>query len=338
MSVSPQPFPFRPPRVFADPASGPEILELTSLGPEDLEDLWTEEQRHWKELFYWDSEPTTALVRAAIRRRRLPGKAILAGGKVVGCGYYLVHRSRAVLGSFAVTEGARTPAMIGTLAKSLLAAVQSKPGVCRIETQFVPFALSSLRDTFRAAGFQEFERAFLRNDLANVRPTPPDNGAFSFEPWSASYSDRAAALMQWAHFGSVDAEMNEMYRSQEGCRSLLDSIIVQHACGELVPAASYVLRKARGQALSGFLLTTEISAGHAHLAQVAVSPSAQGLGLGKLLLARAIYTLARAGYRSVSLMVSETNQRASSLYESMGFRAVLGFPVFSWDRLPPGSR
>ena len=90
MSVSSHPFPFRPPRVSADPASGVEIVELKSLGPENLEGLWTEERRHWKESLYWDSEPATALVRSAVRRRRLPGKVILAGGKVVGCGYYLI--------------------------------------------------------------------------------------------------------------------------------------------------------------------------------------------------------------------------------------------------------
>ena len=338
MSVSSQPFPFRPPRVSADPSAGVEIVELTSLGPEALEGLWTEERRHWKELLYWDSEPATALVRAAVRRQRLPGKVILAGGKVVGCGYYLIDRSRAVLGGFTLAKGARTPAMVVALAKSILAVVQSKPLVCRIETQFVPFELSSLREAFLAAGFQEFERVFLRKDLAIGRRTSTERGAFQFEPWAASYASRAAALMQQAHLGSVDAEMNEMYRTEGGCRSLLENIMAQHGCGQLVPAASYILRRPRAQALSGFLLTTEISAGHAHLAQVAVSPSAQGLGLGKLLLGRAIDALSRAGYRSVSLMVSETNQRALSLYESMGFRAVLGFPVFSWDRLPPGSR
>lgn len=338
MSVSSQPFPFRPPRVSADPVSWVELVELTSLGPEDLEGLWTEERRHWEELLYWDSEPATALVRAAVRRRRLPWKVILAGGKVVGCGYYLIDRSRAVLGGFTLAKGARTSAMVVTLAKSLFVAVQSKPGVRRIETQFVPFELSSLRKAFLAGGFREFERVFLRNDLATGRRIATEHGGFQFEPWVASYTNRAAALMQQAHLGSVDAEMNEMYRTKEGCRSLLDNIMAQHGCGQLVPAASYALRKPRAQALAGFLLTTEISAGHAHLAQVAVSPSAQGLGLGKLLLGRAIDALAQAGYRSVSLMVSETNRRALSLYESMGFRAVLGFPVFSWDRLPPGSR
>jgi len=338
MSVSPQPFPFRPASVSPDALSGIEIVELTSLGPEALEPIWSEEQKYWNEWLFWDSEPATALVRAAVRRQRLPGKAMLAGGKVVGSGYYLIDRHRAVIGSFTLTREACTPVLVATLAQSLLSAVETEPEVCRIETQFVPFELPSLRETFLAAGFREFERMFLRNDLTSGQETASGHVEFRFEPWSASYADRAAALMQQAHLGSVDAEMNEMYRTREGCRSLLDSIIAQHGCGRLVPAASYVLRRPRAQVLSGFMLTTEISTGHAHLAQVAVSPSAQGLGLGKLLLGRAIEALARAGYRTVSLMVSETNQRALSLYESMGFRPVLDFPVFSWDRLRPGSR
>ena len=333
MSVSSRPFPFSPPG-----APAVEIVELTTLDAEHLESLWAEEQGFWKELLYWDSEPATALVRAAVRQRRLPGKVILAEGKAVGCAYYLIDGSRAVLGSFTLAERARTPAMVATLAKGLLGAVQSKPGVRRIETQFVPCAISSLRDAFLATGFREFERVFLRGDLTMSRGAPTDHRDLQFVPWASSHAHRAAELMHQAHRGSVDADMNELYRTPEGCRGLLDSIIVQHGCGKLVPTASYVLREPRSPSLAGFLLTTEISTGHAHLAQVAVSPSAQGHGLGKLLLGRAIEALAKAGYRSVSLMVSETNERALALYASMGFRAILEFPVFSWDRLPLGSR
>jgi ribosomal protein S18 acetylase RimI-like enzyme len=338
MSVSSQPFPFRPPSIPADVTPPVQLVELTSLGPEALEGLWLEERRYWNEWLNWDSEPATALVRAAVQRRRLPGKVLLSGDKVVGCGYYLIDRHRAVIGSFTLSEQARTSALVAILAKGLLDAVQGEPAVRRIETQFVPFDLPALREIFLAAGFREFERMFLRNEWMSGRNAPATRGEFRFESWSGSYTNRAAVLMQQAHQGSVDAEMNEMYRTREGCRSLLDSIIEQYGCGRLVPAASYVLRRFSEEALCGFLLTTEISTGHAHLAQVAVSPSAQGLGLGKLLLARALDALARAGYRSVSLMVSGTNQRALSLYESMGFRLVLDFPVFSWDRQHPRPR
>lgn len=334
MSVSPQPFLFRPPSAVPD--SGVEIVDLASLSPDDLERLWSEERMHWKQCLHWDSEPASTLVRAAVRRRRLPGKALLVEGKVVGCGYYLIDRSRAILGSFTLMESARSSPLVAALAQSLLTAMKSDPAVCRIETQFVPFELPSLGEVFLAAGFRPYERAFLRSDLAADRPSPTEpveqDGAFHFEPWRARYSTRAAALMQQAHRGSVDAEMNEMYRTERGCRGLLDNIVAQHGCGPLVPEASYVARRPGAPSISGFLLTTEISQGHAHLAQVAVGPSAQGHGLGRRLLGRAIESLARANYRTVSLMVSETNQRALSLYESMGFRPVLRFPVFSWDR------
>ena len=127
--------------------------------------------------------------------------------------------------------------------------------------------------------------------------------------------------------------MNELYRKPEGCRTLLENIVQLQRCGEPIPMASSVAQRPESRMLSGFIVATEISPRHAHFAQVAVSPSAQGLG--KLLLGRAIDALTRAGYLTVSLMVSDTNERAVSLYESMGFRIVLRSPVFSWDRQAP---
>ena len=107
--------------------------------------------------------------------------------------------------------------------------------------------------------------------------------------------------------------------------------IVQNGCGEPLPFSCLVVRDRNGT-LGGLVVTTEISPGHAHVAQVAVGPAFEGQGLGKLLITAAVHSLAREGYRSVSLMVSGANRRAVSLYLSLGFQGLLRFPVFSWDR------
>ena len=83
--------------------------------------------------------------------------------------------------------------------------------------------------------------------------------------------------------------------------------------------------------MNGLVIATEISPGHAHLAQIAVTPDVQGRGLGRMLVARALASLAEREFRTVSLMVSVNNPRACSLYDSMGFENVLWFPAFSWD-------
>ncbi|MEE9179330.1 MAG: GNAT family N-acetyltransferase [Vicinamibacteria bacterium] len=307
-------------------------MDLVGLQPEQLENLWAEEKRLWQGELFWDTSAAISVIRDAVKRRSLAGRAIRIADEVVGCGYYIVDGKRAVLGSFMLAPNARVATIGLPLAASLIASVQAEVAVTRVESQFIPFGLPWLRDAFLAERFREHDRAFLRRPLQASSSGCPGSRLFEFKPWSSSYLPRAALLMRQAHDGRVDAEMNELYRHPEGCRTLLENILQLQGCGEPIPMASLVAQRPESRMLSGFIVATEISPRHAHLAQVAVSPSAQGLGLGKLLLGRAIDALTRAGYLTVSLMVSETNERAFLLYESMGFRTVLRFPVFSWDR------
>ncbi len=320
------------PFLTATETSQAEIVDLVGLRPEQLENLWAEEKRLWQGELFWDTSAAISVIRDAVKRRSLAGRAIRIADEVVGCGYYIVDGKRAVLGSFMLAPNARVATIGLPLAASLIASVQAEVAVTRVESQFIPFGLPWLRDAFLAERFREHDRAFLRRPLQASSSGCPGSRLFEFKPWSSSHLARATLLMQQAHDGRVDAEMNELYRNPEGCRTLLENILQLQGCGEPIPMASLVAQRPESRMLSGFIVATEISPRHAHLAQVAVSPSAQGLGLGKLLLSRAIDALTGAGYLTVSLMVSETNERAFLLYESMGFRTVLRFPVFSWDR------
>jgi ribosomal protein S18 acetylase RimI-like enzyme len=214
---------------------------------------------------------------------------------------------------------------------SLVAALKSEAPVTRIESQFVSFGGQELAGEFASHGFEHFQRAFLRRSLGGLPPENRWTPSAVIDLWDGSCLERAARLMQLAHEGRVDAQMNELYRTQAGCQTLLQNIIFQRGCGKLVPSASFVAREASGD-LSGFVISTEISPRNAHLAQIAVEPDVQGRGLGRAFLVRTLHALARAGYETVSLMVSGSNEKAYALYESTGFEAVIDFPVFSWDR------
>ena len=328
------------PFLTATETSQAEIVDLVGLRPEQLENLWAEEKRLWQGELFWDTSAAISVIRDAVKRRSLVGRAIRIANEVVGCGYYIVDGQRAVLGGFMLAPNARVATIGLPLAASLISSVQSEQaeGVTRVETQFIPFNLPWLRDAFLARDkFREDAPGLeLRtHDCQGTtsRNSPWQSGVRSSSARAHAYSKRVLALlMQAAHDGRVDAEMNELYRNPEGCRTLLENILQLQGCGEPIPMASLVAQRPESRMLSGFIVATEISPRHAHLAQVAVSPSAQGLGLGKLLLGRAIDALTGAGYLTVSLMVSETNERAFLLYESMGFRTALRFPVFSWDR------
>jgi ribosomal protein S18 acetylase RimI-like enzyme len=137
--------------------------------------------------------------------------------------------------------------------------------------------------------------------------------------------------MQSAHVSGIDARMNELYRSSEGCRSLLTSVLRHRGCGSAILEASSVARDPRTDRAVGFAIVTETSTRKAHLAQLAVAPDYQGLGLGRRILSRVVQRLSDMGYDGLSLMVSRDNHRALDLYRSMGFDLVVAFPVFSRD-------
>src|SRR5205823_2292310 len=87
----------------------------------------------------------------------------------------------------------------------------------------------------------------------------------------------------------------------------------------------------RGQTI-GFVLVTEIAPRQGHLVQVAVLPTYQRQGVGRLLVRHSLARLAMLHFDTLSLIVSRANQRALRLYQALGLQAVLTFPVFVWEQ------
>jgi ribosomal-protein-alanine N-acetyltransferase len=79
-------------------------------------------------------------------------------------------------------------------------------------------------------------------------------------------------------------------------------------------------------------MVTEVARRQGHLPQVAVLPDCQGQGIGRGLLDYSLRQLAEGGFETLSLIVSRANERALTLYQTMGFQSVLGFPVGIWER------
>lgn len=310
---------------------------MSRLEPQDLEPLWEQESELWLQTLYWDVSPAIAMIRRAVARKCLTGKAARLGRDVVGYGYYLSEGQRAILGNLVLASDANSPDVTCRILGSLLTSIKAEPSVARIESQFVSFGMPGLTEAFHADGFTKHPRVFLRRPLTSL-PVASGQPFFSLENWDATCLAEAILLMQQAHEGSVDAEMHELYRTRDGCRTLLDNILRLRGCGHPIPFASFVARSRETNAMNGLAIATEISSGHAHLAQIAVAPDVQGQGLGRMLIARALAALAERGFQTVSLMVSGANRRAYSLYDSMGFENVLWFPAFSWDREPPAAR
>jgi len=314
-----------------------EVVDLSELAPQDVEPLFEEEKELWLEKLHWDISPGVSTMRRALEQRTLPGKAVRDQGVVIGYGYYLVEGERVLVGGLTVARS-RPGTLVGPiLVRALLAAAQSERGVRRIESQFISLDASWLRAPFLSFGFSEHGRFFFRRTLgARSIEAVPERvdlaGAYQVESFRTERIPAAAVVLHRAHVGGVDGTLNELYRTEEGCILLLQNLALQRGCGPISASASFLARDGVSGRYTALLLVTEISPAHAHLAQVAVGPEARRRGLARLLLEKSLGALARQGYRTVSLMVSEENTEALRLYASCGFQSIVRFPVFSWDR------
>jgi ribosomal protein S18 acetylase RimI-like enzyme len=92
-------------------------------------------------------------------------------------------------------------------------------------------------------------------------------------------------------------------------------------CGQFSAVLSGVV-PAPDRSVAAALVATELGNGTAHIAQVAVAPAHQGQGVGETLVRECCSRAAAAGYRSVTLLVADSNARARRLYQRLGFEAI----------------
>jgi ribosomal protein S18 acetylase RimI-like enzyme len=309
------------------------VVDLDSVRPSELEGFFRRELVLWRERLSWDVSSAVTGFRRALERGGVQGKAIRCGSSTAGYGYFLLESGRGVLTGLAVAPEWRGSDVGPLLVRSMIRELMLR-GVSRIESQFLSFDAPWLVPCFESEGFESFAREFRRLTLRARGPRagdPPAPDAFVYRTWKSWNLTEASQVMQSAHVSGIDARMNELYRSSEGCRSLLTSVLRHRGCGAAILDASSVARDPRTDRAVAFAVVTETSARKAHLAQLAVAPDYQGRGLGRRILSRVIERLSDMGYDGLSLMVSRDNHRALDLYRSMGFELVIAFPVFSRD-------
>ncbi len=311
-----------------------QIVDLDSVLPSELEGFFRRELALWRDRLSWDVSSAVTSFRRALERGGVSGKAVRCGSATAAYGYFLVESGRGVLTGLAVAPEWRGRDIGPVLVRAMIREIALR-GVLRIESQFLSFDAPWLVPCFEEEGFETFVREFRRLRL-NAGSSQPERSAsrltadpFVYRSWKSWNLTEASSVMQSAHVSGVDARMNELYRSSEGCRSLLTSVLRHRGCGSAILDASSVARDARTERAVGFAVVTETSPRKAHLAQLAVVPDCQGRGLGRRILTRVIGRLREMGYDGLSLMVSRENHRALDLYRSMGFELTIAFPVFS---------
>jgi len=305
-----------------------QVVDLRGVRPEALEDLWHCEVRFWRTRLLWDVSGTCAALRRIMERGGLPGMAVRANGRTVGYAYYGVAGRLGVIAGLVVSPEWRRTCVGETLVQATIEAIR-RLGVSRIESRFVSIDDGRLVPAFERAGFRTYWREFLRRELRQVRGVVHAPASVLLQPWRQTHLGEAAPMLQQAYAGGVEADIDEQYRSVDGCHVILDNIVHQGSCGMLLPEAS-ALARYQGQGV-GFVLVTEISPRQGHLTHLVVVPEHQRRGVGRGLLDYCLQRLTERRFETLSLIVSRSNEGALGLYQAMGFQSVLAFPVFVWE-------
>ncbi len=310
------------------PASGVQVVDLCTVTPAELESLWRLETCCWRDRLRWDVSDVFGALRRVIGRGGLPGKAVRVDAHTVGYAYYGVAEGVGVIAGLSVSPECSSLGVGGILLRESVAAIR-RQGVRRIESQFVSFDAPWLTPCFEREGFRPYWREFLRVELRPGHETITPPATVHLQPWQGTHVWQAAAIMQAAYVGEIDTEISGRFCTADGCRTVLEQILSQAACGNPLSDASAMARSREGGI--GFAIVTQISPRQAHLAQVAVLPAYQRRGVGRSLLDHSLARLSALEFDSLSLFVTRANQRALRMYESMGFQSVLSFPVFVWE-------
>jgi ribosomal protein S18 acetylase RimI-like enzyme len=308
-------------------ASDVEVVDLYAVTPMDLEALWQDEATFWRQCLLWDIADALAVLRRLVGRRSLSGKAVRVGKQTVGYAYYGINGGLGVIANLVVAPAWNRVEVGEALLYATLEALRQR-GVSRIESRWVTSDAPWLVPACERWGCQTYWREFMCLDLRHAGAAMQPLAGGSVEPWQGTSLGHAAALMQAAYAGSIDTEINALYETFAGCQLVLDHLLNQGGCGPLVLAASAVVREG-GQSLGGIVIT-ETAPRQGHLAQVMVQPSAQRRGLGRLLVTYSASQLAARDFATLSLFVSQENHGARALYQALGWRTVLKFPVFVW--------
>jgi ribosomal protein S18 acetylase RimI-like enzyme len=169
-------------------------------------------------------------------------------------------------------------------------------------------------------------------DLPALAAKRMQSGRFRIEGWADQYQDAAATVISLAYGHHVDSRINEQYRSVAGARRFLTNIVQYPGCGTFFGQGSMLAFDPQKGWVAGVVLTSFVGPETGHITQLCVAPDAQGLGLGRELLLRAMDALRRAGAKRVSLTVTAANEAALELYKQTGFREMRRFLAYVWER------
>jgi ribosomal protein S18 acetylase RimI-like enzyme len=304
------------------PVEDVDVVGVERLSAPQIHRLLESERCAWRDRLGWQATVTLETLVRATQWGALAGAAVRHAGEPVGI--LLLQAASDVSRLCSV----HLPEVHAHAAPALaLETMRHAPEGSRIEGQVVAFeAQPALDSAFRHLGLAVEQREFL--SLEGDLPAGTRAGAWPsarLEKLRHEHLADCARLLVSAHEGSVEARINEAFRTQEDAEAYLHELVDAAGCGTFAPDASFV---SRAGGLIGFCIASRTSDDTGHVPQIAVAPRAQGRGVGAALLSRTVDRLRAGGCRRVTLSVSSSNTRAASWYGRAGFDRVTTFSSY----------
>jgi ribosomal protein S18 acetylase RimI-like enzyme len=325
---------------------GSEIIDIRRFEVSAFSELLDAESRAWNEGLYWDFTSSARVISNCLKEKRLSGYALVLDGIVRGYCFFFCDGGKGLMGDLFVGAAPAGLDQVLELLEHANETLLATPGLRRVEAQLPHYTFEELEKNFTSWNYSGYRRSFMALFLPEWRlPASSESGPsdptrrsaarlddFCIMPGVRRYAREAAELVFGAYYDHVDAAINDQYSSLEGATRLFDNILHYQGCGEFLEQVSKVAIHRITRKLAGVLTVTAVRPDTAHIPQIAVARTLQGIGLGTALLEAAFNDLVRAGYQRVSLTVTDINTGALRLYERLGFKTFRKFGAFVFNR------
>jgi ribosomal protein S18 acetylase RimI-like enzyme len=314
-----------------------EILDLRHFSSTDLRPLMEDEMRVWARLLSWDYSGSAEMILRYVDSKILPGYAAIERGRIFGYAFFVYEGNKGVIGDLFVTASNGTrpgnPREVESrLLVHVIETLQQSPGIHRIEAQLLVHEAGQVSRPFVDQGFQRYPRLFMVQPLRSSKPgAVPISKDIEVRRWSEQDYQPAAAVITAAYRGHVDSEINDQYRNLSGALRFLNNIVRFPGCGQFDPDSSFVALQKGARNVIGVILCSRVRNDVGHVTQVCVLPEFRGQRIGEALLAHTAASLHKRGFSSLSLTVTEANNRAVDLYKRLGFDTKRIFDAFVWQ-------
>ena len=309
-------------------------LKLDNLSNVELpvvEPILTEEVELWAQRLSWDYSATSEFLRNYIKTGLLPGVVLFDNEQAVGYAYFVVDGDRAIIGNIFVPHRYWGQGYEEFITSGLCNAIQQTEIINRIESQIMLFSGADISSAFREAGFTVFPRNFLSLDLASWESRGKQPKGFALSHWKSQILAEASQLVVDSYKGTVDNVLSSSFSTYAKGEEFVYNLVHRSGCGDFLPRITAIALGENGK-VAGVSLATRLAHQVGHLPQISVAPEFQGHGIGSFVVDQSLQRFKKAGYKEVSLTVTEENSKADSWYRRIGFQQVLAFNAYLWVR------